>query len=276
MQFEIPDYAHVHIVVGPPASAEGSAQFEPGPVDALVALPGQLGSPRPARHLGRLLLKSSLAVVLLVFSFAVGQHFGGATSLHAINTASGLARDVAPPQTAGQVHATAAAAADGDPAAWPDGGAGRTGCGVGCIRCGTHTRQEPVRAGELSGADRAPDRRAAGAAVRAQRRAEPARHPAAETSRNFCAQLHRNYTRRNLSPFVLGSRFTVQHPLFSRGQTGVLVGILSRKEPSLGSGSGAVGSDCARRHHERLRLIFRAKRAATSALARARQGRRPL
>jgi hypothetical protein len=105
MQFEVPDYAHVHIVVGPPASAEGGARFEPVAVDALVTLPGTPAQPPQRRHVGRLLLKSGLAVVLLAFSFAVGQHFGGAPSLHAINTASGLARDVATPQTAGQVPA---------------------------------------------------------------------------------------------------------------------------------------------------------------------------
>jgi hypothetical protein len=105
MQFEIPDYAQVHIVVGPPASAEGGARFEPGPIDALVTLSGAPAQPPQRRHFGRLLLKSSLAVVLLAFSFAVGRHFGGATSLHAINTASRTALALPPPQPASQVPA---------------------------------------------------------------------------------------------------------------------------------------------------------------------------
>jgi hypothetical protein len=70
LQFEIAEYAHVHIIVGPPASTEGGARFEPGP-DRLITLRGTPAQPPQRRHFGRLLLKSGLAVVvLLTFSFA--------------------------------------------------------------------------------------------------------------------------------------------------------------------------------------------------------------
>ena len=87
MQFEIPEDAHVHIVIGKPASwafgprtcsvGKVCAWLDPGAAGALPALPGEAGAPRPAPRFGRLLLKSGLGVMLLAGSFAVGQHVGG-------------------------------------------------------------------------------------------------------------------------------------------------------------------------------------------------------
>jgi len=54
MQFEIPEDAQVHIVIGKPG-------------------------PGPAPRFGRLLLKGALGVMLLAGSFAVGQHFGSSS-----------------------------------------------------------------------------------------------------------------------------------------------------------------------------------------------------
>jgi hypothetical protein len=88
MQFEIPEDAHVHIVIGKPASwafsprtcsvGKASAWLDPGAEARLPALHGEAGTPRPAPRFGRLLLKSGLGVMLLAGSFAVGQHFGSA------------------------------------------------------------------------------------------------------------------------------------------------------------------------------------------------------
>jgi hypothetical protein len=77
MQFEIPEDAHVHIVIGKPASARACAGLDTGAGGALPALSGDAGAPRPAPHFGRLLLKGGLGVMLLAGSFAIGQHFGG-------------------------------------------------------------------------------------------------------------------------------------------------------------------------------------------------------
>jgi hypothetical protein len=77
MQFEIPEDAHVHIVIGKPASARACAGLDAGAGGALPALSGDAGAPRPAPHFGRLLLKGGLGVMLLAGSFAIGQHFGG-------------------------------------------------------------------------------------------------------------------------------------------------------------------------------------------------------
>jgi len=77
MQFEIPEDAHVHIVIGKPGSAKVDAGLDPGAACALLAIPGEASAARPAPRFGRLLLKGGLGVMLLAGSFAVGQHFGG-------------------------------------------------------------------------------------------------------------------------------------------------------------------------------------------------------
>jgi hypothetical protein len=77
MQFEIPEDAHVHIVIGKPGSAKVDAGLDPGAAGALLAIPGEASAARPAPRFGRLLLKGGLGVMLLAGSFAVGQHFGG-------------------------------------------------------------------------------------------------------------------------------------------------------------------------------------------------------
>jgi hypothetical protein len=77
MQFEIPEDAHVHILIATPGHAKACAWLDPGAGGALPALPGEAGAPRPAPRFGRLPLKSGLGVMLLAGSFAVGQHFGG-------------------------------------------------------------------------------------------------------------------------------------------------------------------------------------------------------
>jgi hypothetical protein len=132
MQFEIPEGAHVHIIIGKPTScafsprtcAEGKAcaKLDPGVGGEFLALPGEATAARPTRRYGRLLLKGSLGLMLLTGTFAIGQHFG--SSLHApdlARTAAALPRPAppaeqhtflehpqpreAPPQIAGQVPA---------------------------------------------------------------------------------------------------------------------------------------------------------------------------
>jgi hypothetical protein len=76
MQFEIPEDAHIHIVIGKPASWAFSPRTCSGGGGALLALPGEASVARPAPRFGRLLLKGGLGVMLLAGSFAVGQHFG--------------------------------------------------------------------------------------------------------------------------------------------------------------------------------------------------------
>jgi hypothetical protein len=86
MQFEIPEDAHVHIVIGKPISwafsprtcSAGKAYAGLGPegVGELVALTSEPSATRPAPRFGRLLLKGGLAVIMLAGSFAVGQHMG--------------------------------------------------------------------------------------------------------------------------------------------------------------------------------------------------------
>jgi len=86
MQFEIPEDAHVHIVIGKPTSWSFSprtcsarkayAGLGPESGGELVALTGEPSAARPAPRFGRLLLKGGLAVIMLASSFAVGQHFG--------------------------------------------------------------------------------------------------------------------------------------------------------------------------------------------------------
>jgi hypothetical protein len=87
MQFEIPEDAHVHIVIGKSASwafsprtcLAGKAYAGLGPEGGgqLVALSGEPSVARPAPRFGRILLKGGLGVMLLAGSFAVGQHFAG-------------------------------------------------------------------------------------------------------------------------------------------------------------------------------------------------------
>ena len=116
MQFEIPEDAHVHIVIDKPASARASAGLDTGAGGALPALSGDAGAPRPAPHFGRLLLKGGLGVMLLAGSFAIGQHFGGSPRAPELaRTAVALPRPTpsgeqprpreAPAQTADQVSA---------------------------------------------------------------------------------------------------------------------------------------------------------------------------
>jgi hypothetical protein len=76
MQFEIPEDAHVHIVIGKPGSAKVDAGLDPGAAGALLAISDEPSAARPAPRFGRLLLKGALGVMLLAGSFAVGQHFG--------------------------------------------------------------------------------------------------------------------------------------------------------------------------------------------------------
>ena len=51
MQFEIPEDAHVHIVIGKPGSAKVDAGLDPGAGGALPALSGNTGAPRRPRAL---------------------------------------------------------------------------------------------------------------------------------------------------------------------------------------------------------------------------------
>jgi hypothetical protein len=76
MRFEIPEDALVHIVVGTPASVKASAGHNPAAAGALLAVPGDAAAVRPAPRFGRLLLRGSLAMMLLAGSFAAGLHFG--------------------------------------------------------------------------------------------------------------------------------------------------------------------------------------------------------
>ena len=76
MQFEIPEDAHVHIVIARSDLAKARRGLDSGAGGALVAPLGAAGATRTAPHLGRLLLKGSLGAMLLAGSFAAGQHFG--------------------------------------------------------------------------------------------------------------------------------------------------------------------------------------------------------
>jgi hypothetical protein len=132
MQFEIPEGARIHIVVGEPTSWDFSprscsagkvcAGLDRGAAGALLAVPGDAAAARPAPRFGRLLLKGGLAVIMLVGSFAVGQHFGSPSrSSELARTAAALPRPAplteqhafpdrpqppgAPAPTAGQVTA---------------------------------------------------------------------------------------------------------------------------------------------------------------------------
>ena len=127
MQFEIPEDAHVHIVIGKPTSWECStgracAGLDRGAAGTLYAVPGDAAAGRPAPRFGRLLLKGSLGVMLLAGSFAAGLHFGSFPRAPELaRTAAALPRPAptteqhafpdppqpreAPAQTAGQVPA---------------------------------------------------------------------------------------------------------------------------------------------------------------------------
>jgi hypothetical protein len=86
MQFEIPEDAHVHIVIGKPTSwpfsprtcsaRKAYAGLGPEGGGELVALTSEPSAARLAPRFGRLLLKGGLTVLMLAGSFAVGQHFG--------------------------------------------------------------------------------------------------------------------------------------------------------------------------------------------------------
>ena len=132
MQFEIPEDAHVHIVIGKPVSwafsprtssvAKVCAGVDPGAAGALLAAPSDAAAVRPAPRFGRLLLKGGLGVMLLAGSFSIGQHFGSSPhSPQLARTAAALPQPAptleqytlpdrpqpreAPAQTAGQVPA---------------------------------------------------------------------------------------------------------------------------------------------------------------------------
>ena len=76
MQFEIPEDAHVHIVISKPTSVKACAGIDPGAGGELLVLPSEVAAARPAPRFGRFLLKSGVGVMLLAGSFAVGHHFG--------------------------------------------------------------------------------------------------------------------------------------------------------------------------------------------------------
>jgi hypothetical protein len=133
MQFEIPEGADVHIIIGKPTSwafsprtcavGKACAKLDPGVGGEFPALPGEATGARQAPRYGHLLLKGGLGLMLLTGSFAIGQHFG--SSPHApdlARTAAALPRpappaeqhtfldhaqprEAPPPQIAGQVPA---------------------------------------------------------------------------------------------------------------------------------------------------------------------------
>jgi hypothetical protein len=132
MQFEIPEDAHVHIVIANPASwafsprtcsvGKACAGLDPEAAGAVLAVPGDAAAIRPAPRFGRLLLKGGLGVMLLIGSFTVGQHFGSPSrTVELARTAVALPRAAptadqrafldhpqlreAPAQTAGEVTA---------------------------------------------------------------------------------------------------------------------------------------------------------------------------
>jgi hypothetical protein len=76
MQLEIPEGAHVHIVIARAALAKACGGLDSGAGAAILALPGEAGAARTAPRFGRLLLRGSLGMMLLAGSFAAGQHFG--------------------------------------------------------------------------------------------------------------------------------------------------------------------------------------------------------
>jgi hypothetical protein len=103
MQFEIPEDAHVHIVIGTPSSSDfspgsraagkGFAELDRGAAGALLAVPGDATAVRLAPRFGRLLLKGGFGVMLLAGSFAAGHHFGSPSrSSELARTATALPR----------------------------------------------------------------------------------------------------------------------------------------------------------------------------------------
>jgi hypothetical protein len=122
MQFEIPEDAHVHIVIGKPASAKACAGLDSGAASVPLTVPCDAAPIRPAPRFGRLLLKGGFGVMLLTGSFAVGQNFGSSSRAPELaRTAVALPRPAppaeqhafpdrrqpreAPAQTSGQVPA---------------------------------------------------------------------------------------------------------------------------------------------------------------------------
>jgi hypothetical protein len=132
MQFEIPEDAHVHIIIGMPTSwpfsprtcSAGKAYAGLGSEggSGLVALTAEPSAARPAPRFGRLLLKGGLTAIMLAASFVVGQHFASPSRAPEMaRTATALPRPApsaeqhafpdppqpreAPAQTAGEVTA---------------------------------------------------------------------------------------------------------------------------------------------------------------------------
>ena len=112
MQFEIPEDAHVHIVIGKPTSwdfnpltfsaGKACAGLDRGAAGAPLAIPGDAPTVRPAPRFGRLLLKGGTGVMLLAGSFAVGQHFASPSRAPELAwTAATLPR----PALSGEQHA---------------------------------------------------------------------------------------------------------------------------------------------------------------------------
>jgi hypothetical protein len=105
MQVEIPEGAHIHIVVGNPARAFACPGLDPP-----GALPVLAEAADGGRATLRLLLKSSLVVLLVAGSFALG-HYGGATPAPELTRAAAepavdhRLSHAAPAEAAGQVPA---------------------------------------------------------------------------------------------------------------------------------------------------------------------------
>ena len=139
MQVEIPEGTHIHIVVGNPARAFACPGLDPP-----AALPVLAEAAGGGRATLRLLLKSSLVVLLVAGSFALG-HYGGATPAPELTRAAaepaadhrlsqrrpGRGRRPGP----GRVSAAIAAAALGHTAT--------------AITAAGHIRPKPVRPGEM-------------------------------------------------------------------------------------------------------------------------------
>ena len=139
MQVEIPEGTHIHIVVGNPARAFACPGLDPP-----AALPVLAEAAGGGRATLRLLLKSSLVVLLVAGSFALG-HYGGATPAPEL-TRSGCRtrrRSSTVPRRPGRgrrpgpgrVSAAIAAAALGHTAT--------------AITAAGHIRPKPVRPGEM-------------------------------------------------------------------------------------------------------------------------------
>jgi hypothetical protein len=99
MQFDIPEGAHVQIIIGRPAAAAIGGTL-PALLDAAAV-------ERPASRSGRPLLKGGLVVMLLAAAFAGGHYYASRSSAPAAFTAGSLAQ-AAPalprPAPAGEQH----------------------------------------------------------------------------------------------------------------------------------------------------------------------------